>query len=149
MPAKNDPLYRVMGQRAPEKGDKGDVSGLKKLAELPNFEDKINLKLKTRLFVQNVQEASGQQVDSQLSQYVRCLKCHATLQQDVAVQNYDENIVLSQYEPQDKESLVTQFCEILREVNPINKELLGTRVNKGDKQDMGAGQGHGNDGGPQ
>ena len=67
--------------------------------------------------------------------------------QDVAVQDYDENIVASQYEPQDKEALVTQFCEILRTVGLINKELLGTRVNKGEKQEAGGGQGPGADGG--
>jgi len=148
VPSKNDPLFKIINKI--EQAGTPNAPGLKKLADLPSFEDKINLKLKTRLFVQNVQEAGNQQqqVDGQLSQYVRCLTCHATLLQDVAVQNYDENIVLDQYEPQDKESLVTQFCEILRTVQPINKELLGTRVNKGEKQEMGAGQGAGNDGGP-
>ena len=152
VPYKNDPLFKVIAkmdgvdltQRKPV------APALKVLSEMPSFEDKINLKLKTRLFVQNVQEAGNQQqqVDGQLSQYVRCLTCHATLLQDVAVQNYDENITLDQYEPQDKESLVTQFCEILRTVQPINKELLGGTSKKGEKQEMGAGQGPGNDGGP-
>ena len=95
VPAKNDPLYKVIANMEATEGPGN--TGLKKLADLDSFEDKINLKLKTRLFVQNVQDAGNQQqqVDGQLSQYVRCLTCHATLLQDVAVQNYDENIVLS------------------------------------------------------
>jgi|TARA_B110000285_G_scaffold104388_1_gene118812 hypothetical protein len=68
------------------------------------------------------------------------------LLQDIAVQNYDESIVLSQYEPQDKESLVTQYCDILRSVSPINKELLGAGAKGGEPQDMNGGQG-GDDGG--
>jgi len=43
---------------------------------------------------------------------------------------------------------VTQFCEILKTVQPINKDLLGGGANKGKKQEAGAGQGPGNDGGP-
>ena len=146
-PDTNDPLYKVIGRM---RGNLSEAEGWQGLRSLPSFDDKINLKLKTRLFVQSVLEASNQQqqADGQLSQYVRCSTCQATLLQDVAVQDYDENIVASQYEPQDKESLVTQFCEILRTVGPINKELLGTRVNKGEKQEGGAGQGAGADGGP-
>ena len=111
------------------------------LASLPSHDEMVNMKLKTRLFIPDLQEVGRgrRQAEGQLSQYVRCLACHATLLQDIAVQNYDESIVLSQYEPQDKESLVTQYCDILRSVPPINKELLGTGAKGGQPQDAGGG----------
>ena len=133
VPAKNDPVYRVAQQL--------DRAALKQLASLPSHDEKVNLKLKTRLFIPDLQEVgrSRRQAEGQLSQYVRCLVCHASLLQEIAVQNYDESIVLSQYEPQDKESLVTQYCDILRSVPPINKELLGAGAKGGEPQDAAGG----------
>jgi len=57
-----------------------------------------------------------------MSQFVRCHTCNATLLQEIAIQNYDENIVLPQYEPLDKESLVTKYCDILRSAPLMNTE---------------------------
>lgn len=45
---------------------------------------------------------------------MRCNKCQATLDQEIAMQNFDLNIVESQYEPQDKESVMTEYCNILK-----------------------------------
>ena len=73
-PESNDPVYKVIGRM---KGGLDQADGWSGLKGLPSFDDKVNLKLKTRLFVQSVLEASNQQqqVDGQLSQYVRCCKC--------------------------------------------------------------------------
>lgn len=96
------------------------------LAKLPDYAERVNLKLKTRLMIQDSLESA------QIEKFVRCTNCHATLQQDVAVQNYDENIVLSQYEPQGAQNLVTAFCEVLRNVEEINPDLLSGGQQKKD-----------------
>jgi hypothetical protein len=56
--------------------------------------------LKTRLFLSKG-EAGGNE-EEVLAQYVRCNDCHAILTVDIAVQNFDNNLVLSQYEADDK-----------------------------------------------
>jgi len=74
-PMKNDPLIKEL--------EKFDVSAVSGLTSLPP-EDKINFRLKSRLFV----PAKGQKVSSeegQMNQYVRCLSCQAMLTQEVAV----------------------------------------------------------------
>ena len=50
--------------------------------------------------------------------------CNAILLKDIAIQNFDDNMVLSTYDPQDKVSLFNVFCEILVKVPPIDKEAL-------------------------
>jgi len=84
---------------------------------LPSYRDKIDLKLKTRLFV-NMEFKDGpkykKQIDEKLQQYVRCNRCQATLDQEIAMQNFDLSIVQPQYEPQDKESVMTEYCNILK-----------------------------------
>ena len=119
-PEKNDALVRAL--------QGGDPATWKKMRSLPDYQDKINLKLKTRLFLPKFEELRTTQLDSEanLAQFVRCQDCNATLLLEIAVQNYDENIVLPQYEPLDKESLVNQFCEILKSTPIISKEMLDT-----------------------
>lgn len=88
-----------------------------------NYRNKINLKLKSRLFV-----PKGQAVKSgahhNLSEYVRCNTCNATLLQEIAVQNYNESIILPLYEPLDKEAIVSQYSEIIKQIkDSISKEM--------------------------
>jgi hypothetical protein len=45
--------------------------------------------------------------------------CDAILLKDIAIQNFDDNMVLSAYDPQDKVSLFSLFCEILVKVPSI------------------------------
>lgn len=49
VPAKNDPVFKVASQL--------DLAGLQKLAGLPTHDEKVNMKLKTRLFIPDLQEA--------------------------------------------------------------------------------------------
>jgi len=128
-PPGNDPLIKITGfdeqpdkeaGGAPRTGDKDDginKDALKVLAALPSYRDKIDLKLKTRLFV-NMEFKDGpkykKQIDEKLQQYVRCNRCQATLDQEIAMQNFDLSIVQPQYEPQDKESVMTEYCNILK-----------------------------------
>lgn len=142
-PPSNDPLQKILKQM--------NIPGLKKLGK-SRTDAKLNFKLKTRIFIPNLEEIGGssQNQDSQLFQYVRCTVCHASLLRDIAIKNFDENIVISQYEPLDKESLVTQFCEILKAAPQINKELLGSS-GKDNPQDSAANNasGHGGKGSSQ
>lgn len=89
--------------------------------------DKTTLKLKTRLFV-NPDYREGKRFEAQLeeslAQYVRCRRCDAILTQDIAVTNYDASLVLPAYEPQDAQSLVTQYCTVLKAIdeNPTKEK---------------------------
>ena len=79
---------------------KGDP--IEKLKSIPDYEDLERLKIKTRLFVAyDLKEGRKyeKQVDEKLARFVRCLSCHAILTQEIAVQNYDENLVQSFYVP--------------------------------------------------
>lgn len=62
----------------------------------------------------NFEYKEGKALQNIASQFVRCLSCQATLTQELAVQNYSECIVLSQYEPEDKQGLMVQYCELLK-----------------------------------
>ena len=46
--------------------------------------------------------------------------------EEMAVSNYDDNLVLDDYEPQDKEGIMSIYCKILHKIDPIDKDLLGT-----------------------
>ena len=95
------------------------------LRKLKTYDDMINIKINSRIMVQEGKNTS---------KIVRCLACNATLTEDDAVQNYDDNIVMREYEPQDKEALMTSYCEILRKVEGINKDILGKDPSKEDKE---------------
>jgi hypothetical protein len=101
-PETNDALIKVLN----------DIEdGCFKKMRSSSYEDMWNLKLKTRLFVPNFNHAGNKKYDSDanLAQFVRCKSCNATLIQEIAIQNYDENIVYPVYEPLDKEALVTNY----------------------------------------
>lgn len=54
---------------------------------------------------------------------MRCQSCNATLLQEIAVQNFDENILLPMYEPLDNESIVSQYCSIINLLrDPIQRD---------------------------
>lgn len=53
----------------------------------------------------------------------------------MAVSNYDDNLVLDDYEPQDKEGIMSLYCKILRKIEPIDKDLLGGTGEEGERKD--------------
>lgn len=87
-PAENDPLIQITKDM--------DQPALDVLSRLSSYSDKIDLKLKTRLFT-SMDFKDGpkykRQIEERLQQFVRCNKCQATLDQDIAMQNFDLNIV--------------------------------------------------------
>lgn len=109
MPEDNDPLIQITNEI-----DKGALDVLR---DLDSYSDKIDLKLKTRLFI-SMDFKDGpkykKQIEERLQQFVRCNQCQATLDQEIAMQNFDLSIVQDQYEPQDKESVMTEYCNILK-----------------------------------
>jgi len=94
----------------------------------------VALKLKTRLLV-NHEYKEGKRYEAQLeeslAQYVRCRTCSAILTQDIAVTNYDSNLVLSEYEPQVKQSLATLYSNMLKAIdvdgNPSKEKASGKK----------------------
>jgi hypothetical protein len=44
------------------------------------------------------------------------------------------------YEPQDKESLPKSYCELLKKLNNINKDILGGSNINDDQSDKGTGE---------
>lgn len=68
-PEGNDALIKVLNQ--------AEDGTFKKLKATPGFDEKINYKLKTRLFVPNFEESGIKQYDSpaHLSAFVRCHTC--------------------------------------------------------------------------
>jgi hypothetical protein len=75
----------------------------------------VCLKIKTRLFIYDGFESSKpKQQEEIINKFVRCIKCHAILDKELAVSNFDESLVLDQYEPQDAGALTTMYCEILK-----------------------------------
>ena len=92
-----------------------------------SYDEIVTLKLKTRLFVSPGFEKCGpKQKQEILSKYVRCLTCNSILLEDMAVSNYDDNLVLDDYEPQDKEGIMSLYCKILKKIDPIDKDLIGS-----------------------
>ena len=114
----NDPLHKILAGLEAEKGLIAEIE--KSNTSSGSYDDCIQLKLHTRLLV-NYEFREGRkyamQVEEKLGQYCRCLKCNAVLTTEMAVQSYDENIVLSAYEPADRQAPATLFAEILREVD--------------------------------
>ena len=101
-----------------------DQKNLGRYSSLASLDEKISIKLKTRQFLQKNED--GKKMDeTRVPQFVRCLRCSSTMTADEAVQNYDEVIHLSAYEPQDKQSLMAKFCEILKIIPGIQEEILG------------------------
>lgn len=70
--------------------------------------DVIVLKLKTRLFVAK-QDIGETNEDEVLGQFVRCNDCDAILTEEIAVQNFDTNLVISEYQSDDKQALVQRY----------------------------------------
>ena len=109
-PPSNDALIKALKDVQP-----ASFTAMKGLDE----NDKINLKLKTRLLLPNLADTNPKQLDNPaalMASFVRCNSCNVTLLQEIAIQNYDESVVVSQYEPLDKEALVSQYSEILKMV---------------------------------
>ena len=40
------------------------------------------------------------------------------------ISNFDESLVLNQYEPQDAGSLRTMYCNILKQIQPVDRDLF-------------------------
>ena len=96
------------------------------LANTNDYNEMVSLKLKTRLFVSpTFTKGNAKQKQEIVSKYVRCFSCHATLLEEMAVSNYDDNLVMDDYEPQDKEGIMSIFCKILKTIDPIDKDLMG------------------------
>lgn len=133
-PSCNDPLIKVAQEL--KENNKGHLNSL---ASLPNYDEKVSLKLKTRLLISYDYKDGAKykkQVEEKLLQYCRCLACQATLTQEIAVQNFDQSIVRSQYEPQDKQALMTQYCDILKliDVNPSKDKSAPSKDKGGEKK---------------
>lgn len=128
-PPSNDALIKALKGAEP-----ATFTAMKGLDE----REKINLKLKTRLLLPNLAETNPKQLDNPaalMASFVRCNSCNATLLQEIAVQNYDESVVLPQYEPLDKEALVSQYSEILRMVGKIRQEVKKSKEESNTGQD--------------
>ena len=86
-PAKNDPIIKLISTV--------DLASLSSIESLEH-QDEVILKLKTRLFVAK-EEIGEANEDEVLGQFVRCNDCNAILTEDIAVQNFDANLVISEY----------------------------------------------------
>ena len=84
-PASNDPVIKLLSNI--------DLDSLSSIEALPDNNDQFILKLKTRLF-NCIGEAGGNE-EEVLAQYVRCYDCQAILTEDIAVQNFDQNLVIT------------------------------------------------------
>ena len=74
-PSKNDPLIKL--------SEKVSDKTYKTLAGLPDHNDQMNIKLKTRIFlVGDVETTRGEGV---IDQYVRCNDCDSILTKEMAV----------------------------------------------------------------
>ena len=71
------------------------------------------VKLKTRLFVAK-QDLAETNEDEVLGQFVRCNDCNAILTEDIAVQNFDTNLVIGEYQSDDKQALVQRYQNLLK-----------------------------------
>jgi len=114
-PVVNDPMTKIIRQLS-EVGD----SCIREMAKVPGYQEKTRFKLRTRLFI-NMEYREGkkqeQQTQESLGKYVSCLTCDAILTQEIAVQNFDVSLLQSQYQPQDKQSLMAQYCDLLKLVD--------------------------------
>lgn len=123
-PKRNDPLHKVLAALK-EDGKytetKNALDSLRNDAVQNSPDDRIELKLKTRLFVNyDLKEGKNfhKQIDENLAKYCRCVTCNAILTVPIAVQNYDEHLVLPQYQPgKDGNRQATQLTAILKGIS--------------------------------
>lgn len=77
-----------------------DQAGLTRLRKASSYDEIVPLKLKTRLFVSpGFDKAKPRQKDEILAKFVRCWGCNACMLEEMAVSNYDDNLVINDYEP--------------------------------------------------
>ena len=103
-PAKNDPIIKLINQI--------DLDSMGPIESLDQ-EDELIIKLKTRLFVAK-QDLAETNEDEVLGQFVRCNDCNAILTEDIAVQNFDTNLVIGEYQSDDKQALVQRYQNLMK-----------------------------------
>eukprot|EP00347_Sterkiella_histriomuscorum_P003316 403364752 len=97
-PQTNDPLYQLLD------GFKDDIKFLQKSSKY----EKQNFNLKTRLLMED---------DNPIAS--RCSHCNVILIQTIAPP--DSVSILEKYNPEDSQSLVVQYCNILKQIQDISK----------------------------
>ena len=76
------------------------MAAIGRLSKCASYDKMVSLKMKTRLFiVPGYDKAKPKQKSEILSKFVRCMTCNSCLLEDVAVSNFDDNLVLNDYEP--------------------------------------------------
>lgn len=122
-PVTNDQLFRLFGVTKEEKNDpSGQNKGANLFSDFINivktYNDKFVIKIPSRQFVNN-RNPSVQ----------KCKDCEAVLTDDFV--KLEGQPIIDQYEPEDKESLVSIYCEILRNMGAIDP-TKNTMVQIGD-----------------
>lgn len=120
-PAQNDPMYQLMRQLASD----SNAALIREMSEVQGYQETTKFKLPTQLLI-FMDYKEGQKLEQQtterLSHFVRCLNCDAILTKEIAVQNFDKNLLLSEYQPEDKQSLMFKYCSVLKNIEGRSKD---------------------------
>lgn len=106
-PASNDQLFRLF---VPQTGDskRNDMAFKKEfIGSLKTYPEKFNMKIPSRMFVK-----------SQNSTISKCKDCQTVLTDEYV--KLEAQPIIDQYEPEDKEALVSVYCDILRQVPSLD-----------------------------
>ena len=105
-PSSNDQLFRLFGPEEVKGGVKG---GINKdfINSLKTYPEKFKMKIPSRMFV----TSSNPNVS-------KCKDCQTVLTDDYV--KLESQPIVDQYEPEDKEALVSVYCDILRNMPALD-----------------------------
>ena len=103
-PVDNDQLFRLLGS------DKSDNKKKWKppiISAMKTYPDTFYLKIPSRMLVNTTEH-----------RFQKCKDCEAVLTDDF--NKLEGQPIVEQYEPEDKESLVSIYCEVLRQIKTLD-----------------------------
>lgn len=102
-PSSNDQLFRLFGIKNAESGIREFISSLK------TYPDRFNMKIPSRMFVTGTS-----------TNISRCKDCQTVLTDEYV--KLESQPIIDQYEPEDKESIVSVYCDILRGIQHVDPQ---------------------------
>ena len=103
-PASNDQLFRLFGSQTSASTKNNDTVFKKEfIGSLKTYPDNFNIKIPSRMFVK-----------TQNSTISKCKDCQTVLTDEFV--KLEAQPIIDQYEPEDKEALVSVYCDILRQI---------------------------------